>query len=49
MVKSVKPVLLIEVTTLRGVGTKDDPSRVVIQYWDYNNNLIFELDPTENN
>lgn len=47
MVKSVKPVLLIEVIATRGVGTKDDPSRAVIQYWDYNNNLIFELDPAK--
>lgn len=47
MAKSVKPVLLIEVTEKRGTGNKGDPARVVVQYWDYNNNLIFESDPTK--
>lgn len=49
MIESVKPVALIEVAARKGEGTKDSPSRIVIQYWDYNNKLIFELDPINAN
>lgn len=34
----------------RGKGTADDPFRRIVQYWDFDGNLVFEEDPeTEGN
>jgi hypothetical protein len=43
-VENVEIVELIKVTFKRGKGTEDDPIRVVTQYWDKENVLIFEKD-----
>ena len=43
-VESVEIVELIKITFKRGKGTEDDPIRVVTQYWDKENVLIFEKD-----
>ncbi|MCW0934473.1 hypothetical protein VYH85_07365 [Streptococcus anginosus] len=43
-VENVEIVELIKVTFKRGKGTEDDPIRVVSQYWDKENVLIFEKD-----
>jgi hypothetical protein len=29
----------------RGKGTADDPFRRIVQYWDFDGNLVFEEDP----
>ena len=47
MVKSVKPILLLKVEEQRGNATENNPLRVVTQFWDFNNNLVFEKDPIE--
>ena len=45
MQKPVEIVTLIKtVLTKKGNG-KDDPIRLVTQYWDLEGNLIFEIDP----
>lgn len=36
---------VIETTSLRGEGTKEDNCRKVKQYWDFNGNLLAENDP----
>jgi len=43
-VESVEIVELIKITFKRGKGTEDDPIRVVTQYWEKENVLIFEKD-----
>ena len=43
-VESVEIVELIKIAFKRGKGTEDDPIRVVTQYWDKENILIFEKD-----
>jgi hypothetical protein len=42
---SVEVVSLIKITMSRGKGTEQDIARQVIQYWNYNNELVFEVDP----
>ena len=37
-------ILVIETKALRGSGTDDDPVRIVIQYWDFDGNLLAEND-----
>lgn len=39
--------LVIETKTLRGEGTRGDPARIVKQYWDFDGNLLAEMDPTD--
>ena len=36
---------VIETSSLRGVGTENDMCREVIQYWDFEGNLLAENDP----
>lgn len=38
---------VIETKTLRGMGTEEDNCREVIQYWDFEGNLLAEEDPCE--
>lgn len=38
---------VIETRTLRGMGTEEDNCREVIQYWDFDGNLLAEEDPCE--
>lgn len=45
----------VEIVTLirtrllrRGEGVEGDPIRVIIQYWDFAGNLIFEVDTWNN-
>ena len=42
--KSAKVIQVIETKSTRGKGTSADPVRVVIQYWDFEGNLICEKD-----
>lgn len=43
-VKKAKVVSVIQVEAKIGTGTKEDPVRNVIQYWDTKGNLLFILD-----
>lgn len=36
---------VIETKSVRGVGTNEDKCRPVIQYWDFEGNLLAENDP----
>ncbi|HEM3717044.1 TPA: hypothetical protein U1D18_000736 [Streptococcus suis] len=38
-------VKLVKVSVLRGSGTPEDPGRIVEQYFDFNHELIYEIDP----
>ena len=42
---SAKVIQVIVTESLRGVGTRDDLSRLVTQYWDFDGNLLAEHDP----
>ncbi len=44
-VKEAKVVSVVQVEAKIGTGTKEDPVRNVIQYWDTKGNLLFILDP----
>ena len=35
---------VIETKSLRGIGTEEDPARIVTQYWDFKGNLLAEAD-----
>lgn len=37
---------VIKTTTVEGKGTKEDPVRTVVRYWDKNGKLIAEHDAT---
>ena len=41
---SAKVIQVIETTALRGSGTNEDPSRIVIQYWSLEGKLLAEND-----
>ena len=43
-VKKAKVVSVIQVEAKIGTGTKEDPVRNVIQYWDLDGNLLAERD-----
>lgn len=43
--KSAKVIQIIETKSVRGSGKKDDLSRIVTQYWDFDGNLLAENDP----
>ncbi|AGF87591.1 hypothetical protein [Streptococcus suis] len=45
VVESVKLIGLIEVKVVKGTGTQENPTRLVTQYWNYENHLVFEIDP----
>lgn len=38
---------VIETASLRGEGTKEDPCRIVRQYWDFDGKLLAENDSCE--
>ncbi len=42
--KSAKVIQVIETKAKRGLGTKKDPVREVIQYWDLEGNFLAEMD-----
>lgn len=42
---SAKVIQVIVTESLRGEGTREDLSRVVTQYWDFEGNLLAENDP----
>ena len=42
---SAKVIQVIETRSLRGRGTGDDLCREVVQYWDFEGNLLAEKDP----
>lgn len=44
---SAKVIQVIQTKALAGVGTEDDPCRIMIQYWDIEGNLLAEYDPHE--
>ena len=42
---SAKVIQVIETRSLRGLGTDADMCREVVQYWDFEGNLLAENDP----
>ena len=42
--KSAKVIMVIETKSTRGSGTSADPYREIISYWDFEGNLIAEID-----
>ena len=44
-VKKAKVISVVQVEAKIGTGTKEDPVRNVIQYWDIEGNLLAERDP----
>ena len=46
-VKKARVVSVIQVEAKIGTGTKEDPVRKVIQYWDLDGNLLAEYDPRD--
>ena len=51
MKKNYSPVQIIKLikTTLetRGKGVEDDPIRIIVQYWNLDGTLEFEIDPSK--
>lgn len=45
---SAKIIKVIETKSLAGAGIEGDPVRIVIQYWDFEGNLLAENDPHYN-
>lgn len=43
---SVENVELIKITYRKGNRTKENPARVVSQFWNQKNEMVFEIDPT---
>mgnify|MGYP001773496348 FL=1 len=48
-VRSVKTMPVIEIMVVAGSNRPDDPKRVVIQYWDFDGNLLAVNDPINDN
>lgn len=44
---SARVIPVIETKSIRGEGTHDDLCRLVIQYWDFEGNLLAENDPCD--
>ena len=42
---SVENVQLVKITYRKGNGTKENPTRVVSQFWNQKNEMMFEIDP----
>ena len=42
--KQARVISVIETKSLRGLGTEKDPAREVTQYWDFDGNLLAEMD-----
>lgn len=38
-------VKLVKISVLRGAGTPEDPGRTVEQYFNFDHDLIYEIDP----
>ena len=38
---------VIETEALRGAGTDEDPCRIVLQYWNFDGELLAEMDPVK--
>lgn len=45
LVRKVKVISVIEVKTIAGEGTPDNPTRNITQYWDMDGNLLAVADP----
>ena len=43
---SVENVQLVKITYRKGNGTEENPARVVSQFWNQKNEMVFEIDPT---
>ena len=43
-VSEAKIIPVIQIATMGGTGTEDDPVREVLEYWDVNGKLLFVLD-----
>lgn len=41
----VRVIRVIETRAIRGSGTEEDPVREIVQYWDFEGNLLAEHDP----
>lgn len=41
-----KVMQVIETQSIKGAGTEENPARTVIQYWDFDGNLLAENDNT---
>ena len=41
---SAQVIRVIETKSLRGIGTEEDPARIVTQYWDFKGNQLAEAD-----
>lgn len=39
-----KVIQAIETQSIKGAGTEENPVRIVIQYWDFDGNLLAERD-----
>lgn len=46
--KSARVIQVIETKANRGLGTEEDPVRVVTQYWDFEGNFLAEMDVEHN-
>ena len=44
---SARVIQVVETKSIRGTGTENDLCREVIQYWDFDGNLLAEKDPEE--
>lgn len=44
---SVEVIKVIRTTEAKGAGTKTDPVRMVIRYWDFDGKVIAEHDPLD--
>lgn len=42
---SARVIQVIQTKAVRGIGTEEDPCRLVIQYWDTKGRLLAESDP----
>ncbi|MBQ6686446.1 MAG: carboxypeptidase [Firmicutes bacterium] len=38
---------VIETESIRGAGTDEDPCRPVLQYWNFDGELLAEMDPVK--
>ena len=43
-IRGVKKIKVIETQTLVGDGTKDDPCRIIVQFWSKNGELLAQRD-----
>lgn len=46
---SAEVIQVIQTKSLRGEGTQQDLCRIVTQYWDFDGNLLAEMDPDTGN